>query len=406
MVLTLLFLACSAPPPARSPSEPPSPIVAAATASPAPSPSPVASPRPALPPSPSLSPSRATAATLAFERDGDIWTIEADGSGARRLTEGGEASAPRWSPDGRRLLLVRGRGMAAELYVMAAEGGPPHRLTSNARPEAGATWSPRGTHVAYSLPRALGAGGALDPREPEEVRVVEVATGDDHAVADGFDPAWSADGARLAYATNGQRRGDAPVGPSLNAIHMVDADGRNDRAVLAIDGVPKDLEPRYGLPFRPATFRLRAPAWSPDGRLLAVSADGHTSMVVTCDERGQDVRVWVPTYEGGVGQARWSPRGDRLAVEVRPATGVDVVSLVEIGSGREGRIGGIQEGLQAGSPTWSSDGRRLALVTRVPPSGRRAELPQDVRTYTPEGAPLAIVTTGPITGPEWSPAGP
>ena len=47
-------------------------------------------------------------------------------------------------------------------------------LTSNARPESGAVWSPRAAWIAYSVPRTLARGGRVDPREPEEVWIVDV----------------------------------------------------------------------------------------------------------------------------------------------------------------------------------------------------------------------------------------
>ena len=296
--------------------------------------------------------------------------------------------------------------MAAELYLMAGDGGAPRRLTSNARPESGASWSPRGDRVAYSLPRSLGAGGTVDPRAPEEVWVLDLAIGGERKVADGFDPSWSPDGARLAYATNGQRGAGERRGASDNAIHVVEVDGRNDRPVLAVEQLPADLEPTYGLPFRPETFRLRSPAWSPDGRRLVASADGRTAMAVTFDQRGGDRGIWTPAYGGEIGQAVWSPRGERLAIEMRPATAIDTVILVDLTSGRETRLGGAEQGFQARSPTWAPDGRRLALVSRELPDPRRPEPPRQLRTYAVDGTQQAVAATGPLATPDWNPARP
>ena len=339
-------------------------------------------------------------------RDGNIWVAGSDGSGAWALVSEGDAAQPRWSPDGRRLLFARGSGAASELAVVPSEGGPPRRLTSNARPESGATWAPRGDRVAYTLPRALGPGGRVDPSIPDEVWVVDVGSGQERKLADGFDPAWSPDGSRLAYATNGRRRAEGPAGATENAIHLVDADGGNDRPVLGVGQVPQDLEPQYRFPFRPGTFRVRAPVWSPDGRTLLASADGHTGLAITFDERGQDVRVWTLAYEGGVGRGRWSPRGDRLAVEVRPATGVGVVTLVDLASRRETRIGGPEDGFQADGPTWAPDGRRLALVARALPDPRRPEPPRELRTYEADGTRIGSAASGALADPDWHPRRP
>ena len=86
-------------------------------------------------------------ARIAFisERDGnaELYVINADGSGLKRLTEteGGE-SFPSWSPDGEQLAYV---GESAAFYVTSADGSGPKKVLDNpgnvtvARPMA---WSP------------------------------------------------------------------------------------------------------------------------------------------------------------------------------------------------------------------------------------------------------------------------
>ncbi len=343
--------------------------------------------------------------TLAFERDGELWSAAPDGSETRALTASGDATMPRWSPDGRQLLFVRGQGMAAELYL-TTPGGTPRRLTSNTRPENGARWSPRDGRVAYTLPRSLGVGGSLDPSASEEVWIVDPTRGEARKLVDGFDPAWSPDGGRLTYATNGRRRTAAPSGAFLNAIHLVPESGRGDRPVITLGQIPWDLEPSFQLPFRPETYRLRAPAWSPDGRSLVASADGHTAMAVTFDDAGGNLRVWAPAYQGAIGRAAWSPRGDRLAIDARLVTGLEVVTIVDLPTGRETRLGGAEQGFQASGPSWAPDGRRLALVSRALPDPREPEPPRELRVYGADGVPLGVAARGAIGSVDWNPARP
>lgn len=308
-------------------------------------------------------------------------------------------AAPRWSPDGRGLLIVQGLGPAAELRLITPDGSTGRRLSSNNRPERGAAWSPRGDRVAYALPRALGPGGADDPAEAEEIWLLDVQTGLDRKLADGFDPAWSPDGRWIAYATNGQRD---QHGPRANAIRIIGADGHGDRHCLAVADLPDDLLTAFGLPFRPATVRLRAPAWSPDGLRLVASADGHTSMALTFDERGQGLRPWALAYEGGVGRARWSPDATRLAVESRPATGLDVVVVAELTTRRETPIGGPNVGFQASGPTWSPDGRRLAVIVASPPARRGEPRETALRLFGADGTPQGDLVAEPgLRDPDW-----
>lgn len=394
--LLLILVGCMAPLPSTSPPLTASP---AAIASPLPPPSPP--PRPSPSPSPRPVP---IGSTLAFERDGQIWSAAPDGSEARALTTGGDAATPRWSPDGQQLLYLRGRGMAAELYLVGT-GDSQRRLTSNARPESGARWSPRDGRIAYSLPRSLGAG-ALDPSVAEEVWTIDPRTGDERRVTDGFDPVWSPDGSRLAYATNGRRGAGERSGASQNAIHIVAESGRDDRVALAVARVPRDLEPAFQLPFRPETYRLRAPTWSPDGRSLVASADGHTAMAVTFDENGGNLRVWAPAYQGAIHRAAWSPRGDRLAIGARLVTGLEVVTLVDLPTGHETRIGGAEQGFQAIGTSWAPDGRRLALVSRALPDPRQLEPPRELRIYGADGVHLGVAARGAIGSVDWNPARP
>jgi len=340
---------------------------------------------------------------LAIERDGRILVVDpADGSAVRTVLEGPDYSAPRWSPDGRSLLFTRGRGPAAELYVMPGGGGPVRRLTANRRPERGAVWSPIDGRIAYVVPRTDDARTFDSPSQPAEIWTVDLATGADRKVADGFDPAWFPDGRAIVYATNGQRD---ERGPRENALRVVNADGQGDRPLIGIADLPTDLLPAFGLPFKPATLRLRSPAWSPDGRSLAASADGHTSQVYTFDGRGQGLRPWAVAFDGGVGRVCWSPDGARLAIESQPATGVSVVVIVDLVSGRQTTIGGPEIGFQAASPTWSPDGRGLALVVTNLPGREDRSRTTALRLYAPDGTETAqLIAEGGLANPDWGAA--
>jgi Tol biopolymer transport system component len=253
--------------------------------------------------------------------------------------------------------------------------------------------------MAYTLPGALGPDGPPDPAAPDEIWLLDVASGQDRKLADGFDPCWSPDGRWIAYATNGQRN---ERGPRENAIRVVSVDGQDDRPLLAVTDLPADLLPTFNLPFRPATVRLRAPAWSPTGLQLAASADGHTSLAWTFDVRGQSLRPWAMAYEGSVGRAKWSPDAARLAVESRPATGVAVVVLVEPGNRRETVIGGPTAGFQATSPTWAPDGQHVALIASDVPARRGEPHRTTLRVIGVDVADHGELATEPdLRDPDW-----
>jgi hypothetical protein len=126
-----------------------------------------------------------------------IRTVPAAGGGSRALIP--DAHSPAWSSDGRRLAFasVRDRNgsrcgahecwYAAELYVAAADGSAPRRLTHNEGEDATPAWSPDGSRILFTSDQNLPEGDSAE--------VYSVA----------------ADGSCLTWLTNGTPANDAPA---------------------------------------------------------------------------------------------------------------------------------------------------------------------------------------------------
>ena len=180
---------------------------------------------------------------IAFENlrdgNGEIYVMNADGSGQRRLTRNpAHDFAPAWSPDGRRIAFVRDRGRGdakAEVYVMNADGSGQWRLTRDAarQPLLVAGRAEDRLHA-----QAQGGGQVYvmnaDGSEQRNLTRGPVAT----------DFAWSPDGRKIAFDS---------VRDGNSEIYVMNADGSGLRRLTRNAGG----RPRSCLVARRAEDRLR-----------------------------------------------------------------------------------------------------------------------------------------------------
>src|SRR5438045_6711592 len=80
---------------------------------------------------------------LAFVAARDVYVVNADGSGERRLTHGpGSSLSPQWAADGESLAVERLRGQHSDVVVVRADGTGERALTSGSGKNGGPTWRP------------------------------------------------------------------------------------------------------------------------------------------------------------------------------------------------------------------------------------------------------------------------
>jgi Tol biopolymer transport system component len=278
----------------------------------------------------------------------EVFSMRSTGADQLNLTNtpGFEAN-PSYSPDGRRMLFIRGVGGQSDVFVMNADGSGQVNLTNTpTRDELSPMFSPNGRSIAFhtevdedppielGIMASDGSGRRLltdtptvHERHPDfspdgrritfercEGQKCEIYTiapdgsglanlANTPAPASERDPAFSPDGRRIAF-TTGPGAGDA--------IAVMNADGSGATTIFA------------------SALGPGSPGFSPDGRLIAYTADAAqnlTSEIFTINADGsgpanltntptfrEEVHAWQAIFTCGGRQATivGSDAGEKL----------------------------------------------------------------------------------------------
>lgn len=360
---------------------------------------PAATPSSAPPGAPTATPAASSPGRIAYIENGDIFVLQGGGL-ARRVTQTGDASSPRWIPKSDRLVFTRGKDAGAELYAINSDGSGEQRLTNNKERDSEPRPSPDGARIAWTRQRDANGDGRFDASEGHEIWLMNSKGENAWRIVTGFDPAWSPDSKRIAYVTNGTYK--AVVGArENNELRVIQSQGAEERILAGPGDLPERVELQPGSVFGPGITLLTSPAWSYDGASLAVTARGHTGLVLVADSYRRGVHWLLANYEGGFGQASYSPDGRFLAVESLPASGWPGIKVRDLSNNKDTSIGLPATGLEAGQPRWSPDGRYLLFVGGPPGT------PAALRTWDTTTQTMAVASHatqgGAPSDPDWAP---
>jgi TolB protein len=261
---------------------------------------------------------------LAREGTKEIYVVDYDGHGLRRVTGNGSINlSPAWSPGGDRLAYVSYSGGDADVHVVELESGSSRLLVGGEGVQSSPVWNPAGGTVAYSQSAAGVSGIHVCSESGGGGRRVTRGSAIDTA------PSWSPDGHRIVFTSD---RSGNPQLYTMNSeggdIRRLTFEGKwNDSASWSPGGDRVAFVSREGGLFRvhevePSGFggprRLtygpgsdETPRWAPDGRHLVFSSnrEGGRGLYVLNADTGI-IRPLV-VGEGDAYCPAWSPAPDR-----------------------------------------------------------------------------------------------
>jgi Tol biopolymer transport system component len=154
-----------------------------------------------------------------------IFTIATDGSDETQLTAGGHN--PSWSPDGNRIAYDTSTGIfpGGDIFVVNADGSGQNNLTeTSGSDEHEPNWSPDGTRIAFTRGFLIVDQGDIDVIRSDGTSLGSLVGG---PTLDRM-PAWSPDGTKVVFRSERDGGGLYTVNADGTGVERLAASGADD----------------------------------------------------------------------------------------------------------------------------------------------------------------------------------
>ena len=233
-------------------------------------------------------------------------------------------------------------GADTEIFTINRDGTGLDQLTHNAAFDAAPAWSADGEKIAFSSDGVISVINAN-------------GSGETSIGVSGFQPAWSPDGTKIVFET------------PFTSIATVNADGSAEHPIVEMEGA--------------------VPAWSPDGQTIAFSGccfapvDSDSSFHILVTSAAGSGTASIADGDGPI-LPNWSPDGNEIAFQ--SDNGTEVMSP----NGAARTVVGA-----CVHPAFSPEGDEI--VCKASPGGL------EIRNADGSGSPAPLTATG--SDPDWQP---
>jgi Tol biopolymer transport system component len=248
----------------------------------------------------------------------------------------------------------------SDLFAVSPDSAALTKLTGGGKQYGAPSWSPDGTHIAYSRfdhtgLSCKGCPGSIWVADADGTNARLLVPGNESSGESALLPSWSPDGTRILFTRTSFTQAEelfvvAASGGTPSDVHISGSDatwGPSRIAWVDFQSSPASLwtaKPDGTDRLKIAGGNVSSPAWATDGRLAYL--DGKATVVVVGG--GSPQRVQLPLAE--VTSLAWSPDGTRFVIGAR-AVGTaapDIYTLRTDGTD----VRRLTTDLDAGSPSW------------------------------------------------------